>query len=250
MKKVLSVMLFLFIIISSYAMVSAEGIEDIFDGDNDFLILGTVTGVADDIVAVTVDNTVGEKVASLTGKEIKIHKFSYSYCEEHTPTSFNNPQIGDNLFASISKDSDKYRIANGVYKVDSSEVKNCSTLVHQNMRNQDCLADAVKLAYFVRSNGKIKDFKVDSEGNIYALKEDDEVLVYPLVGNQQCIKFVDNNGKILDETVHDDVIPIVPQPVQEETPDNNKWIWATGIFVGGALLGFLVMIFIYSKKRL
>jgi len=249
MKKVLSLILLFCLTVSLCTLASADGIKKIFEGEQEFLILGTVKDVTEDVVVVTVDNTVGEKSPSIVGEDVNILKFSYSYCEDHAPKSFNNPKIGDNIFVSASLEEENYKVVNGAYRVDSSEIKNCSTLVHQNMRGQDCLEDAVKLAYFVRTNGKITEFKKGSDDKIYAVTDTDEVLVYPLPGNQ-CIKFVDNNDQILDETTQDDVIPIVPEPATEKDADSNKWIFAVSIFAGGAILGFLAMLFYYTRKKL
>ena len=248
MKKVLSLMCFFIIIMTSFSVYSNDA-ESIFDGEQDYLILGTVKDIIEDNVVITVDNTIGVKTPSLIDKDIEIEKFSYSYCEEHTPGDFNKPKIGDNIFASVVKSKDDYAIANGAYKVDSSEIKNCSTLVYRSMRGEDCLESAVKIAYFIRSNGKITDFKTDNDGKIYALNDGDRILVYPLVGNQ-CIKFVDDYGKILDETTHDDVMPIVPSNQQKINHYDKRWILSISIFCGGAVLGFLVMLIFYARKRL
>lgn len=248
MKKVLSLICF-FVIVLSCVSVYSNDAESIFDGEQDYLILGTVKDVSEDKVIITVDNTVGVKTPSLMGEDIEIERFSYSYCEEHTPSDFNKPKIGDNIFASVSKNKDRYAIANGAYKVDSSEIKNCSTLVYRDMRGEECLESSVKIAYFIRSNGKITNFKTDSDGKIYALNDGDKILVYPLVGNQ-CIKFVDDYGKVLDEAAEDDVMPIVPSNSQKNNHHDRKWLAAIAIFSSGAILGFLVMLVFYARKRL
>lgn len=248
MKRILSLICFLMIIMS-YTAVYSDGAESIFEGVQDYLILGTVKDVSDDSVIVTVDNTVGTKTPSMLGEDIEIGRFSYSYCEEHTPSDFNNPKIGDNIFASISENGNKYSVENGAYKVDSSEIKNCSTIVHQNMNGEECLESSVKIAYFIRSNGKITNFKAGGNGRIYALNDGDEILIYPLSGNQ-CIKFVDDYGKIIDDVAEGDVMPIVPSPSQEPHQHDKKWIAATVVFVGGAALGFLALFVFYARKRL
>ena len=248
MKRILSFVCFLTVVISLLTVYS-DSDKSIFDDEQDCLILGTVKDVSEDRVTVTVDNTVGSRTPSMLGEDIEIKRFSYSYCEEHTPPEFNNPKIGDNIFASLAKEGDGYCVQSGAYKVDSIEIKNCSTIVYKDMRGEECLEDAVKIAYFVRSNGKITEFKTDSNGKIYALNDSDEILVYPLVGNQ-CIKFVDDYGKIIDELAGEDVMPIVPSPPDEAHENDKKWIAAAVVFVGGALAGFLVMLVFYARKRI
>lgn len=229
--------------------VFADEADNIFEGKQDYLILGTVKDVTDGTAAVTVDNTVGASLPSMIGKDIYIEKFSYSYCTDHAPDDFNNPKIGDNVFASISKNGETYIVANGAYRVDSIEIKNLSTVVYTGMQGEDCLDSSVKIAYFIRSNGKITEFKKDDEGKIYAINNKDKVLVYPLAGNQ-CIKFVDESGKFIEDISENDVMPIGPAPVQEDNIDDKRWIKASVVFAGGAVLGFIVLFAFYAKKRI
>lgn len=236
----------IFILISECAF--ADSTKSLFSGKQDYLILGTVKDVGEDLITVTVDNTVGSSVPSLSGTDISVVKFTYSYCTEHTTSDFNQPKIGDNIFASVNLTGSKYEIQSGAYKVDSSEIKNCSTIVYQDMNNEQCLEDAVKIAYFIRSNGKITQFTTENDGKIYALSEDGKTLIYPLPDNQ-CIKFVDDSGKIAD-IFEEDVMPIVSPPAAEAPHNDNRWIIALGVMLGGGALGFLAFYLFYARKRI
>ena len=239
----------IFFALSAVTTAYAYSVKDILDGNQDYLILGTIKDVDSRNVTVTVDNTVGKEAPDLKIGDISIEKFSYSYCEEHTSTDFNNPKIGDNIFASVNLENGKYKISGGAYKVDSSEIKNCSVIVYQDMKGEDCLNDAVKISYFIRTNGKITEFETDGSGSIYAVSDDDKILIYPLPGNES-IKFVDAAGKVISEDVTDDVMPIVPNNLPKDNAGDNRWITAVGIIASGALFGFVMFYVLYMKKRL
>lgn len=240
---------FVLITVLSVELCRADSVKEIFSGNQKYLILGTVKDVKDGSVTVTVDNTVGSKEPSIQGKDISVNKFSYSYCAEHTPVEFNNPKIGDNIFASIDDSGDEYIIKNGAFKVDSSEIKNCSTIVHQRMSGEQCFEDAVKIAYFIRANGKITKFTSDGDGKIYAVSDDDKILIYPLEGNQ-CVKVVDDYGKVISDSSEQDVMPIVPSASAKPPKEDNRWLVASFVLLGGAVIGFFALYFLYAKKRI
>ena len=242
MKKILS-FIFIFAVLSSLSVSYAASPKDIFEGNQEYLILGTVKDIDGDSALVTVDNIIAQGSPAIKGTDITIENFDYSYCEEHTPSEFNKPKIGDNVFASLNSGKTSYTVAGGAYKVDSSEAKNCSTIVYYDMKREDCLYDAVKISYFIRTNGKITSFESDDKGNIYAISNDDKILIYPLPGND-CIKFVDDEGKIMSDELEEDVMPIVPNTSPEKKADDNRYLIAAGIIVIGAVLGFAVSYYI------
>lgn len=227
----------------------AYSAEDILNGEHDLLILGTVKDVDDDTVTVTVDNTVGKEVPSLKSGDIDIERFKYSYCEEHTTDEFNSPKIGDNIFASLSLKNGTYELLGGAYKVDSSEIKNTCVIVYQNMKGEECLNDAVEISYFIRTNGKISRFETDDSGSIYAVNDDDKIIIYPLPGNES-IKIADSDGKIISEDFNDDVMPIVPNSPMKENERDNRWIASCTIIALGAAVGVVFFYVLYAKKRI
>ncbi len=235
------------LLIFAMPIFSIAAAKDIINGEQECLILGTVKDIGDKYTTVSVDNTVGEQMPTLIGSDVLIEKFSYSYCSDHISTEFNQPKIGDNIFASVNAWGENYRIENGAYKVDSSEQKNCSTLVYRDMNGEDCLNEAVEIAYFIRSNGKIVKFSAEEDGKIFAVNEDDKTLIYPLAGNQ-CVKFVDSDGKII-ENFEEDVMPIVSPEAHEARHKDNRWIIAFSVMIGGAAAGFLAFYLFFAGRR-
>lgn len=227
----------------------AYSADDILNGEHDLLILGTVKDVDSDTVTVTVDNTVGKDTPSLRTGDINIERFNYSYCEDHTTEEFNSPKIGDNIFASLCLKNGAYEILGGAYKVDSSEIKNTCVIVYQNMKGEDCLNDAVEISYFIRTNGKISKFETDDNGSIYAVNDDDKILIYPLPGNES-IKIADADGKIISEDFNDDVMPIVPNSPIKENERDNRWIVSSVIIALGTVAGLVIFYVLYAKKRI
>ena len=114
MKKIL---LFLIICLSLCICASADDVSDMLSGKQDFVILGSIKDIENDIIVVTVDYVLDSSESGLIGTDIKVNKFSYSYCVDHVPQSFNNPIVSDNVVMSIDQSGDVYKVKNGSYKV-------------------------------------------------------------------------------------------------------------------------------------
>lgn len=248
MKRLFAIV-FALVVAAQAAFVYADTADDILGGKYDSLILGTVKDVGDDYVTVTVDNIVGSDSDMLKDKDITTDKFTFSYCDKHVPEEFNKPKVGDNIFLSLKKDGDGYGVT-CAYKIDSSEQKNCSTLVYQDMQGEKCFEDAVKIAYFIRSNGKITEFDTASEdGKIYAVSGGEKVLIYPLPGNQ-CVRVINSSGETVDEGGDTDVMPIVSANAPQHDNNDRRTVISLVIMCGGVVVGFFAFYFFYAKKRM
>lgn len=240
MKKIL---FFLIICLSLCICASADDVSDMLSGKQDFVILGSIKDIENDIIVVTVDYVLDSSESGLIGTDIKVNKFSYSYCVDHVPQSFNNPIVSDNVVMSIDQSGDVYKVKNGSYKVDSNEYANCKIIMHEDSKDEDCVKDLLEVTCYIRSNAKVKEFEFDDDGRIYA--------VYPQTA-EQCIYFVDDSGSAIIDTDVPDTLPTIPHSssADEDTSENDlKWIYAIAILAIGSLIGIAVAYVYMVKKR-
>jgi len=209
----------------------ADNVDSMLEGKQDYVIMGSIKDIKDDIITVTVDHVLGNSDIDMIGKDIGISQFSYSYCEEHSTAEFRSPIISDNIVISINKSNAGYEMANCAYKVDSNEYASCKIIVHEDIHEEDCIKSLLEATCFIRSNGKVNEFEFDEDGRIYA--------VYPQTA-EQCVHIVRDDGTAIVKDEIPDTLPTVPPaaPTGNTTPlDDRRWIVSICILVGGVLIG-------------
>ena len=242
MKRKILLLVCLLMAFNLLGVSAEENAKKFITGKQDYLILGSIHDINDDSVVMTVDQVIGSEDQTLVGTDIKVSKFLYSYCDEHAPGNFNNPIISDNVVISLEQKDNKYQVVNGAYKVDSNEYASCRVLVHEDMKDKDCLGELLKVTCYIRSNARVKEFEFDEEGRIYA--------VYPQTP-EQCLKPVDDKGVSVVSEDNADALPTVPPPApvdNNESYDDNRWIFAILILVVGVSGGLFVS-FLTLKKN-
>ncbi len=240
MKKII---FFLIICMSVCICASADGVEQILSGKQDFVILGSIKDIENDIIVVTVDYVLDSPESSLIGTDINVDKFSYSYCSDHVPQSFNNPIVSDNVVLSVDHSGDIYKIKNGAYKVDSNEYANCKIIMHEDSKDKDCVKGLLEVTCYIRSNAKVKEFEFDDDGRIYA--------VYPQT-TEQCIYFVDDSGSAIIDIDVPDTLPTIPHSASSDkdaSKNDLRWIYSIVILVIGSLIGVAAAYLYMAKKR-
>lgn len=242
MKRIFPMLCVLAVLFASFT-VSADKADDFITGKQDYLILGSVKDINEKKVIITVDHVLNESASKLVGTDITVSAFEYSYCADHTPIEFNSPIISDNLVISIDKRNDEYVMKNGAYKVDSNEYASCKIVVHEDMHEEDCLDELMIITCFVRSNAKVKEFKFDENGRIYA--------AYPQTV-EQCVNFVDDDGAALADEDPPDTLPTVPPaaPGDLSVIEDNRWIIAIIMLVAGSLAGVGTAYIIIRRKSM
>ncbi len=204
---------------------------DMLKGKQDYIVLGSVKDIENDVITLTVDHELGKTSSDLVGVDIQISRFSYTYCEEHTTSDFRNPKVSDNIVISLNYADGIYTMANSAYKVDSNEYATCKIVVLNSVYGQDCVKELLIATCFIRSNAMVREFEFDSEGRIYA--------VYPQT-EQQCVSVVDENGEevITDEDT-EAALPITPDLTQNVTAPktDNRKTYSIIILIAGTVLG-------------
>ena len=243
MKNILKILVTIFIFLCLCPVAFAMGnISDITNGEQDFLVLGTVVDIDDKYVLLEHYQTIrfrnGIEKTFTRNDNIKISKFRYSYCEDHSDISL-TPRVGDNVFISLNRNGNTYTMVNGAYKISSVDYKMLTFYASESMKGNDCLADIVALAYFVRTNGTGRNF--DFENGVLTTKLDDKVLtLYPTENITDMVTFLDLEGNIVDAAVTKDVI-IQGENIFNSDSDDYRWIVACFVILLSCISGGVVI---------
>lgn len=220
----------------------ASGVDDLLEGKQELVVLGSVKDITSDKTTITVDHVLSRNGSDLVGTDIKVKKFSYTYCEEHSTSDFRNPIISDNIVISLNAEDEDYSIANCAYKVDSNEYAGCKIIVLDSLGDEECIQQMQKVTCYIRANGMVTDFEFDSEGRIYA--------VYPQAP-EQCFKLVDEDGTTINNEEAPEPIPVVNAKAESKDKEKalgNRSVYALAIVGGGAVLGLIAGLIIRVKK--
>ncbi len=232
MKKSLIILVSMVFFLFSTTVSANKNIE-IISKPEDYLVLGSVNDIDEESIVITVDQVLGVKASGLVGEKITVDPFTYSYCTYHAPYSFTKPSVSDNVVISLKTDGEKYVMANGAYKIDTTEYTSCKVISHTDEENEDCIRELAEITCFIRSNAKIKEFSFDSDGNIFA--------VYPQ-SMEQCVQVVDSDGELItnDEAKQPILEHLEEQGENPQKEDTGEIpIYSVLIFAVGALLGLL-----------
>lgn len=230
MKKSICLLCIALVLVLSFTAY-ADNVDDMLGGKQDYVILGSVKDIKDEVITVTVDHVLGGAAPNMTGTDVSIAQFAYSYCEEHSTEEFRSPIVSDNIVISINKSAEGFEMANCAYKVDSNEYASCKIIVHEDLKDEDCLKSLLEATCFIRSNAKVKEFEFDEEGRIYA--------VYPQTA-EQCVHIVGDDGAAVVNEDIPDTLPTVPPAAPSDGSQpltDNRWIPAICILASGALGG-------------
>lgn len=242
MKKIARLMTFLLVFLCFSPVVFADdNVFEIIEGSQDYLVLGTVVDINDTYVVLEHYQTVDAENSALVplkrNENISIDKFRYSYCDEHSDISV-TPRLGDNVFISVNKNGKSYTMANGAYKISSVDYKMLTFFASEDMKNQDCMADIMALAYFVRTNGEKKDFTFEN-GTLTTFVDSKKLTLYPTENITEMVTFLDDDGNIVEAAVTKDVI-IHGDTVQVENGSNYRWVLACLVLLFSVVLGGFV----------
>ncbi len=248
MKKLLKSFLF-FVLLVCFAMnVCAQGdVSAILSGEQDYVLLATVVDVNDSSVVLAPYHNIynGENSGQIPlNNNISVDKFRYSYCSDHSDITA-TPRVGDNIFVSLDKKGNGYVVTNGAYKTSSVDYKLLTFYASESMKNRDCLAEIVALAYFVRTDGNMREFNFDN--GTLTVENDSKILtLYPTEQISDTVTFVDINGKIIDNVKTKDVITNEPDNSKKE--NDFRWVISIFVILMSASAGMLVVYNLNNKE--
>lgn len=196
MKRITAFFLMMFSVLFMFTVSYAKtAVESIMGNDDSYIILATITGVQDSVFELSKEYVISPKESDLPAI-ISVDKFRYSYCSEHAE-SYNNPQIGDNIIVNLTYSDGKYYIENGAYKVDTVSYKTLKVLIPIEMKGQDCSAELLALAYYIRSDGTKTDYKYEGS-KAYALPQ-------TIINDyeNEYVSYYSNSNNISDDVIKD-----------------------------------------------
>lgn len=241
MKSILSILLaFMLLLCASPAMCAQGNVSDIIGGSQDYLLLATVVDIDGSSIILAPYHSIytnDDKPTQSLNENITVEKFRYSYCDDHTDISM-SPRVGDNIFISLDKNGYKYSMANGAYKISSVDYKLLTFYASESMRESDCLADIVALAYFVRTDGSMRDFRFE-KGTLTTYIDERPLTLYPTENIAETISFVNLSGQVIESAKIKDVIKEGEYAVEDEF--DCRWLIAYGIIFLGVLVGGIVV---------
>ncbi len=250
-KKVLLVFVLICLLLNVNIISYAKDIAlDVMENEHDYLMFATVSDIDDNFITVEFYDTLN-KTEDRIPPSLKIEKFRYSYCSEHGD-SFNNPKIGDNIFASVDKSGDVYT-ASAVYKTDTVDSRTLNLLVPADMENQECMTDTAALAYFIRNGGANITFGF-ADNTVSVMQDGKESIIYPTDAKTPvAIKYITGEGKNKIAEKKQDVIavnPVIPEDIQyyKELLFGRRVI-ALGIIFSGIIIGMIVVYFTSNRRK-
>ncbi len=254
MKKRFSFFAFLLLlsIIISSNVVYADSVDDFITGNDDLLVLATITDIVDNSIVIEpfscLKNRIDESDVILPDT-IKLNKFRYYYCNDHAK-NFNIAKIGDNIIISLAKHQNNYSIKNGVYKTDTVDMKNIRILVPVTAKGEECEEKLVSLSYYL-STGCGNEKFIYQNGTVKVNENGVEVTLYPSEKNtEKLITYVGEDGKEISGKREDVISGGINLTLDE---DNDVWIYAMITIVAGLFIGFVVIAsinkFISHKKQ-
>ncbi len=240
MKRTLLIAVAILVLVLPFSAM-AQTTEDMLQGKQDMVVMGSVKDIRDDIITITVDHCLGNNNSDLIGTDIQVEEFSYTYCEKHSTSEFRSPMISDNVVVSVNRSGDIYSLANAAYKVDSNEYANCKIIVLGGAE-EDCVNDLLSATCYIRANAMVNKFDFDSEGRIYA--------VYPQ-SPEQCLTTVSSQGQKLADEETPDELPAVPAPApaQENQPTQDYTMYTIIILVVGVFAGMAVAYALFARRK-
>ncbi len=256
MKKIITCFTLAILILSMCLTCTATGIAEalISSREPQIMLLATVSDIDGKYVYIEVYNTVGEENSGDDYVDVlRVDKFKYSYCQEHAD-SYNTPKIGDNIFVSLNNNGAAYSVNGVAYKTDTVDARTLNILAPVDMKNKECMADVVAIAYFVRSNGMDHGFVV-KDGTASVVKDGAQTRLYPGdLKNAIPVIYIDSTGKNVEEVKQQDVINVTGNPFENVWGTYNKEVvfakrvLATGIIFAGIILGMIV-VYIYANRK-
>lgn len=249
MKKLLTSILLFTLLVCLAMNVCAQGdVPAILSGEQDYVLLATVMDVNDSSVTLAPYHSIynGKNGGQIpVNNNITVDKFRYSYCNDHLDISA-TPRVGDNIFVSLDKKGNGYTVANGAYKTNSVDYKLLTFYASESMKDRDCLAEIVALAYFVRTDGNMREFNFDN--GTLTVENDSKILtLYPTEQISDTVTFVNINGKVIDNVKTKDVI--TNEPIKENRKNDFRWVVSILVILLSSSLGMLVVYNLNNKDN-
>lgn len=141
--------------------------------DHDVLVVGTITSIDEQKIKADVNATiVSTAYMNQIDKKIQLNP-AHVTIDISNLKLFDDYQVGDYILASLDKTLIDYRIANGLYKVDSLDIRELK-IITEGEKSSDLIA----IETFVNSNGVLNRFSFENDKIKFTDTNGEEIIVY------------------------------------------------------------------------
>lgn len=172
MKKIFISIVLLFLMTN--CVYAADNLFRFTHNDHDVLIVGTIKEIDENKIKADVSKTiVSTAYLNQINKNVQLNPSSVviDISNLRLDTEF---KTGDFILASLDKTLFDYKVANGLYKVTSDDIKTLKVVVDDKDRNLDVIA----IEYFVNSNGVINEFSFSDNSIKFIDPNGEEITLY------------------------------------------------------------------------
>lgn len=139
---------------------AADMLYRLTHNDHDVLIIGTIMQIDEQKINADVSSTlVSTAYLDQINKRVQLNPSKVTIDLTNMTLDL-DLKVGDYILASLDKTLFDYKIANGLYKIDSLD-KQTLNIIPNDDREKNC--DEIALEYFVHSNGSINEFVFESD---------------------------------------------------------------------------------------
>lgn len=195
MKKIL-IMTLTFALLFGNVVLAGDMLYRFMHNDHDVLIVGTITQIVENKIKADVNNTiVSTEYMNQIDKKIQLNPAKVTIDITDYNLDFELTE-GDFILASLNKSLLDYKIANGIYKVDSTDIKTLKIICD----DKESKTDIAAIEYFINSNGVVNTFifendsvqMIDATGKRVVIyeKEDDgynDTLIVQSVSTEEAV---------------------------------------------------------------
>lgn len=165
----------------SNTVFAADTLYSFTHNMQDVVVVGQVDHVTSDYLylkdtaRVNGEHEVSEKI-KISNHKALTYVLTAIYSHVLSDEERDSPQVGDRIIVSLKKDGTDFRLANGLYKVDSLNIETLNVIPTEENAN---LSEHAKITCYANSRGTITDFIDDDEGNVfYENSKGEQVMIY------------------------------------------------------------------------
>ena len=173
MKKIIITTIMMILLISC-KVYAGDMLYRFTHNDHDVLVLGTITQIDEQKIKADVHNTlVSTTYMNQIDKKVQLNPDKVTIDISNMMLDL-NLNVGDYILASLDKTLLDYKIANGLYKVDSLDIRTLNIICDEDDKTSDVLA----VEYFVHSNGSINGFVFEQDSVKFVDPDGNEVELF------------------------------------------------------------------------
>lgn len=246
MKKIISVLILISILIVPNGVLAADALYRLMHNDQDALVIAEVLDVNDESIKFKViKQIISPEDLNVNDKKEQIKIDEFSLPKEETDRLYYNTvnkevsyKIGEGYLISLDKIDNSYKVAWGIYKLSSTDYKTLD-VVYENMSEKSFDMDAIALKEFINSDGVKNEFTFYEDKIVY---NDEEI-------------FKENKDNVVEKNEKKDLSneiksenKISNQVIEEDFSYFGVGIERKFLYIGMGVV-VIALVFRFRKKR-